>query len=403
MNDRKKKSSALFMPSGCLTGDALMNLVSDALLGEELIMAQRHVEGCPLCSDSVDGLRMWLKKNHADASPGQAKHAKPDAETLKPGNGDQLAAERARTAAGWSHREFQARTETINERIRHKVRSRVRVSNPGIKRISYKPFVWMATAATIALFVGVFYIFWVQNLSDKRKLAEQAAQEAELAASHTGDSTTVYKPVMAMNRKSRHAVSRPFRAPVAEAFVDEETSQNQDELKATSEAVAIARDQQAQAALAVTGDQPAPAAVAVNEEVKPVVAGKAAEAVKSKVAGIVAYKTEMAKESDAVFTVVEEMPSFPGGETERNKFLSENIVYPQQAAENGIQGTVYVSFVVDTKGNVTDAKILRGIGGGCDEEALRVVKMMPKWVSGKQNGKRVRVLFNMPVYFRLQK
>jgi protein TonB len=127
-------------------------------------------------------------------------------------------------------------------------------------------------------------------------------------------------------------------------------------------------------------------AVAVTEEV--------AEAPKEEVIEV--------EESKPVFTIVEEMPSFPGGEAERNKFLAENIVYPQQATENGIQGTVYVSFVVDSKGNVTDVKILRGIGGGCDEEALRVVKMMPKWHPGKQNGKLVRVLFNMPIYFKLQ-
>ena len=108
------------------------------------------------------------------------------------------------------------------------------------------------------------------------------------------------------------------------------------------------------------------------------------------------------EEAKPVFTIVEEMPSFPGGEAERNKFLADNIVYPQQATENGIQGTVYVSFVVDSKGNVTDVKVLRGIGGGCDEEALRVVKMMPQWHPGKQNGKNVRVLFNMPIYFKLQ-
>lgn len=128
-------------------------------------------------------------------------------------------------------------------------------------------------------------------------------------------------------------------------------------------------------------------AVAVTEEV----------AVETKVEVI-----EVPEEKKEVFTIVEEMPSFPGGEAERNKFLATNIVYPQQATENGIQGTVYVSFVVDSKGNVTDVKILRGIGGGCDEEALRVVKMMPKWHPGKQNGKQVRVLFNMPIYFKLQ-
>jgi TonB family protein len=112
--------------------------------------------------------------------------------------------------------------------------------------------------------------------------------------------------------------------------------------------------------------------------------------------------TEVQEESKPVYTVVEEMPQYPGGETERNKFLAINIVYPQQATENGIQGTVYVSFIVDLKGNITDVKVLRGIGGGCDEEALRVVKMMPLWNPGKQNGKLVRVLYNMPIYFKLQ-
>ena len=108
------------------------------------------------------------------------------------------------------------------------------------------------------------------------------------------------------------------------------------------------------------------------------------------------------EEAKPVFTIVEEMPSFPGGDAERNKFLAENIKYPQQALENNIQGTVYVAFVVDSKGNVTDVKVMRGIGGGCDEEAIRVVKMMPQWHAGKQNGKQVRVLFNMPVYFKIQ-
>jgi len=124
--------------------------------------------------------------------------------------------------------------------------------------------------------------------------------------------------------------------------------------------------------------------------------------VQEEVAEVAVAEVIEVEEAKPVFTIVEEMPSYPGGEVERNKFLATNIVYPQQATENGIQGTVYVSFVVDSKGNVTDVKILRGIGGGCDEEALRVVKMMPKWHPGKQNGKQVRVLFNMPIYFKLQ-
>lgn len=109
-----------------------------------------------------------------------------------------------------------------------------------------------------------------------------------------------------------------------------------------------------------------------------------------------------ASEKDPPVLFAEEMPSFPGGETERLKFLGDNIKYPQQASELGIQGTVYLQFVVDSKGNITDVKILRGIGGGCEEEALRVIKTMPPWHPGKQNGRTVRVLYNMSVSFKIQ-
>lgn len=102
-----------------------------------------------------------------------------------------------------------------------------------------------------------------------------------------------------------------------------------------------------------------------------------------------------------IFTVVEEMPTFPGGDESRVKFLTENIKYPQMAKESGIQGTVFVTFVIDERGRVADVKVLRGIGGGCDEEAIRVVKMMPPWNAGKQSGKPVRVQFNMPIKFTL--
>lgn len=102
-----------------------------------------------------------------------------------------------------------------------------------------------------------------------------------------------------------------------------------------------------------------------------------------------------------IFTVVEEEPSFPGGEAARKKFLSENIKYPPMAKEAGIQGRVFVTFVVEKDGSITDVKVLRGIGGGCDEEAVRVVKLMPKWQPGKQRNKAVRVQFNMPIDFKL--
>ncbi len=103
-----------------------------------------------------------------------------------------------------------------------------------------------------------------------------------------------------------------------------------------------------------------------------------------------------------IFQVVESMPSFPGGEVELQRYLNKNIDYPIMARESGIQGRVYVTFVVETNGSITDVRVMRGIGGGCDEEAVRVVKMMPKWTAGMQRGRPVRVQFNLPVRFVLQ-
>ena len=103
-----------------------------------------------------------------------------------------------------------------------------------------------------------------------------------------------------------------------------------------------------------------------------------------------------------IFQIVEEMPAYPGGDAKLMEFVAKNIKYPQIARETGIQGRVFVGFVVETDGSVSNVKVLRGIGGGCDEEAVRVVKSMPKWKAGKQRGKAVRVSYMLPVNFKLQ-
>ncbi len=103
-----------------------------------------------------------------------------------------------------------------------------------------------------------------------------------------------------------------------------------------------------------------------------------------------------------IFTIVETMPSFPGGQEKLMHYLATNIKYPQIARESNVQGRVYISFVVEPDGSVSNVKVLRGIGAGCDEEAMRVVKAMPRWSPGKQRGKAVRVSYNLPVNFKLQ-
>ena len=107
-------------------------------------------------------------------------------------------------------------------------------------------------------------------------------------------------------------------------------------------------------------------------------------------------------EDDAIFVVVENNPEFPGGSDSLYAYIARNIRYPEAAKKEKIEGRVFVTFVIEKDGQVSSAKILRDIGGGCGEEAIRVVKSMPKWKPGTQNGQPVRVQFNLPVSFQLQ-
>ena len=96
------------------------------------------------------------------------------------------------------------------------------------------------------------------------------------------------------------------------------------------------------------------------------------------------------------------MPSFPDGEKALMEYLAKNIKYPSIARENGIEGRVIVGFVVSKTGNIEQVKVIRGIGGGCDEEAAKVIKSMPNWTPGKHNGKAVPVSYTVPVSFKLE-
>lgn len=101
------------------------------------------------------------------------------------------------------------------------------------------------------------------------------------------------------------------------------------------------------------------------------------------------------------FISVEIMPEFTGGEKARIKYLRDNVRYPSEALRSGVQGRVYISFIVEADGSVSNVNLLRGIGFGCDEEALRVLSAMPRWKPGIQSGKTVRVLYNTDIKFTL--
>ncbi len=117
---------------------------------------------------------------------------------------------------------------------------------------------------------------------------------------------------------------------------------------------------------------------------------------------VIAQPEPPKEEETKVFDVVEQMPSFPGGQSALLQYLSSNIKYPVVAEENGVQGRVIVTFVVEKDGSITDVRVVKSVDPSLDKEAQRVVKSMPKWIPGKQNGSAVRVKYTVPVTFRLQ-
>ena len=144
--------------------------------------------------------------------------------------------------------------------------------------------------------------------------------------------------------------------------------------------------------------------VAVGTENKEGVKDRTVEAVRNDIAVAPpppppAPKPEV---SNKVFDVVEEMPSFPGGNGALMSYLNSNTKYPVVAQENGVQGRVIISFVVERDGSISDVKVARSVDPSLDREAQRVVKSMPRWTPGKQNGQTVRVKYTVPVVFRLQ-
>jgi protein TonB len=117
---------------------------------------------------------------------------------------------------------------------------------------------------------------------------------------------------------------------------------------------------------------------------------------------VIAQPEPPKEEENKVFDVVEVMPSFPGGQAALMQWLGKNIKYPVVAEENGVQGRVVVTFVVEKDGSITDVKVVKSVDPSLDKEAARVVKSMPHWIPGKQNGSAVRVKYTVPVTFKLQ-
>ena len=240
----------------------------------------------------------------------------------------------------------------------------------------------LAMVAVVILLVVAFIILTVKNFVDEQRAKVAMTQVAEL--------TNYDQPKKKAEVKQKKIEVEPervvervkssikFTAPVIkkdEEVKPDEELKTQDELMSTKTAIGT---------FDVKGNDDANGEILKAKEV------------------IAEPEPPKHEEENKVFDIVEQQPLFPGGPAALMKYLSENTKYPVVAQENGVQGRVTVQFVVEKDGSISDVHVLRGVDPSLDKEAVRVVKSMPRWTPGKQNGITVRVNYRVPVLFRLQ-
>ena len=240
----------------------------------------------------------------------------------------------------------------------------------------------LAMVAVVLLLIVAFIILTVKNFVDEQRAKVAMTQVAELTNYKQPEKKAEVKQkkieVEPERVVERVKSSIKFTAPVIkkddEVKPDEELK-TQDELMSTKTAIGT---------FDVKGNDDANGEILKAKEV------------------IAEPEPPKHEEENKVFDIVEQQPLFPGGPAALMKYLSENTKYPVVAQENGVQGRVTVQFVVEKDGSISDVHVLRGVDPSLDKEAVRVVKSMPRWTPGKQNGITVRVNYRVPVLFRLQ-
>jgi protein TonB len=312
--------------------------------------------------------------------------------------------------------DIQSDLAELNSRIMEKARERTASPRPR----SIRPNYWAAAAGVVMLIglaVVLVYMFQtpaVQELTvDGRQLAAVTETKAEnlgaiksetMEPDSVGSQQSAVSSLEPGTRNPEPGTRNPepetrnpkpeTRNPEPETVVTLETIADSDTL-VTTELIEAEPEPEIMEEMVVGG-------VAVTQHKRTGASKKAMEMQYQAEADAAGIPREDTTASN-IFLVVETMPEFPGGEEALNTYLADSLRYPAVAIEMAIQGRVFVTFVVEKDGSISDARILRGIGGGCDEEALRVIQNMPKWNPGRQRGKPVRVQYNLPVKFRLGK
>lgn len=394
MND-----SGLFGASGCLTQEGIRRYLAGRLSAREKRQVADHLAECPLCSESLEGLRSMTS--------GQAG-----------------------SHFGELHRRF---GERYGRYPGHRAASR--------QGMMAGKMIYVALAASVVLLAGIYILISRQGLREGE--VTQSLEEHEISAIQDSQAVPTREEKTALPSSDTTAAG-PEEEPVALSVPHGETSTGAGGLTAEGRP-----DQPGEMTIelqSITAEPPGtlPEPKTVPDMIPPsepavAMGGESNRVIEytipqgDEVAGNIAEEEEDAmareekrdyalsssagqkgsssreaaapaekyREEPMIFTVVEVPPQFPGGDTALSRYLEENLIFPEKARKGGIEGTVYTTFIVETDGRITEEMVIQGLSRECDNEALRLIREMPAWTPGAQNGTPVRVLYALPVRFKL--
>lgn len=404
----------VFTSSGCLSPSGIEDFVHNILPEDVREKAIQHIENCDLCREAVEGYMIWttgrttLKQHSVNYEPAVPGKLFSTGETP-----------------------FRHKIEDINNRVKNRVK--VHAEEKDLRRGKKKimPIGWMAMAASVILMVGLFYrSFFYPSVKEKSayknlvQTDKSQSSENQPTATIVTDTVKQIAVVTASRKKPEQTVVIvEDNVVITDDIVsDADGSMTEKEDVITNNGNAAYKNVQAEipapAVVDEKADKPSGGNITENPfavKDQPVAVAeaklekKSAESIRdgrsqndvTYVDGIKVSKDE-AFDDEGIFLVVGQMPEYPGGDDAYKLFLQNNIRYPQSAKENGIEGTVYLSFEVNKKGKIRNVTVLRGVDVDIDSEAVRVVKMMPDWIPGIQRGKPVDVKITLPIKFSLK-
>lgn len=365
----KRSTTPLFNPSGCLTLRAFQHYLEGSLSMEDQKLVMDHLSACLLCRDAAEGL---------------AKTSDPKV----------------------INREINAINREILEKTSGAAFDR---PHPKAQKKLIRNVWTYAAAASVILLVSIYFLV---------RQSRPEYQESMIALSDTVrkdvDQLRQSEPVTVPD--SRKVTAKESIPPGVPQSMEPEFQESEPEAVVSEEnADAIAEAQISSGEISPTTDSTTPAQVAdhtVVVEIKEMAAEEPLPVIEGiSVGGVSARREKSAhrtvradmqiSQGEDVFTIVEQMPVFPGGDDSLSAFLSRNLHYPEEALAHQTEGTVYLTFVVEKDGTVSDVRVQRGLSEACNQEAIRLVNSMPRWLPGWQNNIPVRVQYDLPVHFQL--